>query len=111
VRVVRGSILDVAVDLRRSSETYGGHLAIGMDAEEGHQLYIPSGFAHGFCTLEPDTIVAYKVSAPYSPELDRCVAWDDPDLRLPWPFDRGQAILSERDRRAPKLRDLAPCFD
>jgi len=111
VRVLHGSVLDIALDLRRSSGTYGRHLAVRLDSDEGHQLYIPSGFAHGFCTLETDTVVAYKVSAPYAPELDRCVAWDDPDLGLPWPFDPEQAVLSERDRRASKLRDLPPCFD
>ncbi len=110
VRVLRGAILDVAVDLRRSSGSYGRHLAIGLDAEGGHQLYIPPGFAHGFCTLAPDTVVAYKVSEPYTPELECCVAWDDPDLALPWPFAPAQAVLSDRDRRAPKLRDVPPCF-
>ena len=83
VRVLSGAILDMVVDLRRSSPSYGRHLAIGLDAAERHQLYIPAGFAHGFCTLEPGTIVAYKASAPYSPELERCLAWDDPDLALP----------------------------
>jgi dTDP-4-dehydrorhamnose 3,5-epimerase len=111
VRVLSGSILDILVDLRRSSGSYGRHLAIGLDAVEGHQLYVPPGFAHGFCTLEPNTTVAYKVSAPFTPELDRCLAWDDPDLALPWPFGPAQAVLSDRDRRAPKLRDLPPCFD
>ena len=111
VRVLSGSILDIAVDLRRSSPSFGRHLAIGLDAAEGHQLYIPPGFAHGFCTLEPATVVAYKVSAPYTPELDRCLAWDDPDLALPWPCGPAEAVLSERDRRAPRLRDLTPCFD
>jgi dTDP-4-dehydrorhamnose 3,5-epimerase len=111
VRVLRGAILDVVVDLRRSSGSHGRHLAVGLDAAEGHQLYIPPGFAHGFCTLEPGTTVAYKVSAPYTPELDRCLAWDDPDLALPWPLGRADAVLSERDRRAPRLRDLPACFD
>jgi len=111
VRVLSGSVLDVVVDLRRGSGSYGRHLAIGLDAEGGHALYIPAGFAHGFCTLEPDTVVAYKVSAPYAPELERCVAWDDPDLALPWPFGPERTVLSDKDRRAPKLRDLPACFD
>jgi dTDP-4-dehydrorhamnose 3,5-epimerase len=111
VRVLCGAILDVAVDLRRSSGSYGRHLAVGLDAEDGHQLYIPPGFAHGFCTLVPDTVVAYKVSEPYTPELERCVAWDDPDLALPWPFGPEQAVLSDRDRRASRLRDLPGFFD
>jgi dTDP-4-dehydrorhamnose 3,5-epimerase len=111
VRVLSGSVLDIVVDLRRSSESYGRHLAVGLDAEEGHQLYIPPGFAHGFCTLEPDTVVACKVSAPFTPQLDRRLAWDDPDLALPWLFGPVKAVPSDKDRRAPKLRDLPACFD
>ena len=110
IRVLSGRILDVAVDLRRSSPTFGRHVAVEI-GDDGASLYVPVGFAHGFCTLEPGTTVAYKVSAPYTPELDRCVAWDDPDLALPWPFGPEDAVLSDRDRRAPKLRDLPPCFD
>ena len=106
-----GAVLDVAVDLRRSSPAYGRHLAVGLDAAEGHQLYVPPGFAHGFCTLEPDTEVAYKTTEAYAPELERCVAWDDPDLALPWPFGPAEAVLSERDRRAPRFRDLPACFE
>ena len=111
VRVLSGSVLDVVVDLRRSSASYGRHLAIGLDAAEGHQLYVPPGFAHGFCTLEADTVVAYKVSAPFTPELDRALAWDDPELGLPWPFEPAKAVLSDKDRRAPRLRDLPAFFD
>ena len=111
VRVLSGSILDIVVDLRRSSASRGHHLAVTLDAVEGHQLYIPPGFAHGFCTLEPGTTVAYKASAHYTPELDRCLAWDDPELALPWPFGGADAVLSDRDRRAPRLRDLPHCFD
>lgn len=106
VRVLRGAILDVAVDLRRSSPGFGRHVAVELNATDAGQLYIPAGFAHGFCTLEPDTEVAYKVSEPYAPELDRGVAWDDPDLALPWPFDAADVTLSDKDRRAPRLRDL-----
>ena len=72
---------------------------------------MPPGFAHGFCTLEPDTVVAYKVSTPFAPELDRCLSWDDPDLALPWPFGPAETVLSDKDRRAPRLRDLPACFD
>lgn len=111
VRVLSGSILDIVVDLRRSSGSYGQHVAVGLDATEGNQLYVPPGFAHGFCTLEPNTTVAYKVSAPFAPELDRCLAWDDPDLALPWPFGPAETVLSDKDRRAPRLRDLPACFD
>lgn len=111
VRVLAGSILDVVVDLRRSSQSYGRHLAVGLDARDGHQLYVPVGFAHGFCTLEPDTVVAYKVSESFAPELDRSLAWDDPDLGLPWPFAPAVAVLSDKDRRAPRLRDLPVFFE
>ncbi len=111
VYCTRGAVLDVVVDLRCSSESYGRHLAVGLDAEEGHHLYIPPGFAHGFCTLEPGTVVACKVSAPFIPQLDRRLAWDDPDLALPWLFGPVQAVPSDKDRRAPKLRDLPACFD
>ena len=111
VRVLRGAVLDVAVDLRRGSPSYGQHVAVELSAANAHQLYVPAGFAHGFCTLEPDTEVAYKVSAFYAPECDRSLAWDDPDLALPWPVEPGAAQLSDKDRRAPRLRDLPDAFD
>jgi dTDP-4-dehydrorhamnose 3,5-epimerase len=111
VRVLRGAILDVAVDLRRSSPHFGRHVAAELSARDARQIYVPVGFAHGFCTLEPDTEVAYKVSDVYAPECDRAIAWDDPDLRLPWPFDAERVRLSDKDRRAPRLRDLPSLFD
>lgn len=106
VRVGRGRILDVAVDLRRSSPTFGRHVAIELSEENRRQVYIPKGFAHGFCTLEPNTEVQYKVSAPYSPAHDRGLAWNDPELRIPWPVSSEKAILSEKDMRHPRLADL-----
>ena len=110
VRVLRGSVLDVAVDIRRGSPSFGRHVAVELSAGNARQLYVPAGFAHGFCTLEPDTEVAYKVSALYAPECDRGLAWDDPDLALPWPVTAAAAQLSDKDRRAPRLRDLPPAF-
>jgi len=111
VRVLRGAILDIAVDIRRGSPTYGQHVAAELSAANAHQLYVPVGFAHGFCTLEPDTEVAYKVTDTYAPDCDRGIVWDDPDLALPWPFEPGAVQLSEKDRRAPRLRELPPAFE
>jgi dTDP-4-dehydrorhamnose 3,5-epimerase len=110
VRVLRGAILDVAVDLRRASPTYGRSVAVRLDAENGAQLYVPVGFAHGFCTLEPDTEVFYKVSAPYSAAHDRGLAWDDPALAVAWPVTAAQAVLSDKDRKQPTLAELGPLF-
>ncbi len=111
VQVVRGSALDVAVDLRRSSPSFGRHVAVRIDAEGGAQLYVPAGFAHGFCTLEPGTVLSYKVSAYYSAAHDRGLRWNDPALGIEWPVPAGSAILSDKDRTAPFLADLALCFD
>jgi dTDP-4-dehydrorhamnose 3,5-epimerase len=110
IRVLAGAILDVAVDIRPDSPTYGQHVAVRLDAEGGEQLFIPHGFAHGFCTLTPDVMVAYKVDAYYSPAHDRGIAWNDPDLNIPWPFDEAGAVLSDKDRRAPRLKDAGPLF-
>ena len=110
VRVLRGAILDIAVDIRRSSPGFGRHVAVELSAENARQLYIPVGFAHGFCTLRPDTEVAYKVSDFYAPAEERAIAWNDPDLALPWPFGEDAVRLSARDRAAPRLRDLPPFF-
>lgn len=107
VRVLRGAVLDVAVDLRPGSPARGRHVAVALSASDARQLYIPAGFAHGFCTLEPGTEIAYKCSDYYDAGLERGLAWDDPDLGLPWPVDPGRAVLSDKDRRQPRLRDLA----
>lgn len=111
VRILRGRVLDVAVDLRRSSPSYGRHVAVELSTENGRQLLVPIGFAHGFCTLEPDSIIAYKVTGYYSAADDLGVAWDDPDIAIAWPVDPAQAALSDKDRRQPKFRDLPPYFD
>ncbi len=110
VRVLSGAILDVAVDLRRDSATYGQHVAVTLDAEGGEQLLIPHGFAHGFCTLTPDTMVAYKVDAYYSPAHDRALVWNDPEVGIDWPVSDAEAILSDKDRKAPSLSELGPVF-
>jgi dTDP-4-dehydrorhamnose 3,5-epimerase len=105
VRVVRGAILDVAVDIRRASPTFGRHVTLRLSAEAWNQALVPVGFAHGFCTLEPDTEVLYKVSAPYAPDLERGVLWNDPDLGIDWPVEPAVAVVSDRDRTHPRLRD------
>jgi dTDP-4-dehydrorhamnose 3,5-epimerase len=107
IRVTRGSILDVAVDIRTGSPTYGRHVAITLTADDPTQMLVPVGFAHGFCTLEPDTEVVYKVSAAYSGEHDRGIQWNDPALGIAWPVEPDRAILSDKDRRNPTLAELA----
>lgn len=104
VRVVRGAILDVVVDLRRSSPTFGKHEAFELDDVGLSELFIPVGFAHGFCTLSDVADVAYKVSAYYDPVAERGVAFDDPDLAIAWPV--GAPLVSARDRNNPKLADV-----
>lgn len=110
IRVLKGSILDVAVDLRRSSPTYGQHFATELSAENFKQMFVPIGFAHGFCTLEPDTEILYKVSNSYAPEHDHGLAWDDPDLGIAWPVTAEAVVLSDKDRLHPRLAALASPF-
>ena len=108
--VVRGAILDVALDIRHGSPTYGKHVAVVLDDDLGRQLFIPAGFAHGFCTLKSDTMVYYKISTPYAPEYERGIMWNDPDLAIDWQISPDRAVLSDRDRLHPPLKDLEPFF-
>ena len=110
VRVVRGAIFDVAVDLRVGSPTYSQHVSAIISAEEWNQILIPVGFAHGLVTLEPNTEILYKVSNYYSPEHDKGILWNDPALELEWPVDEAEAVLSDKDKRHPKLADLPGNF-
>jgi len=111
IRVVSGSILDIAVDFRKGSPTYRRHIAIKLDALEGAQLWVPPGFLHGFCTLEDTTEIFYKVTAFYSANHDAGVLWNDPDLGIYWPVDFASAILSEKDQRLPRLCDVPDYFE
>jgi dTDP-4-dehydrorhamnose 3,5-epimerase len=111
VRVAKGRVLDVAVDLRRSSPTFGKHVAVELSADNWRQLLVPIGFAHGFCTLEPDTEVLYKVTNVYSPAHDKGLTFDDPALGIDWRIDLAKAVLSDKDRKHPRLAELGAMFE
>ena len=110
VRVTRGSVFDVAVDIRAGSPTFGRWTSAVISAAEWNQLFIPAGFAHGFVTLEPDCEVQYKVSAPYSAEHDRAIRFDDPAIGIDWPIGPEMLILSDKDRGAPLLGEIDTGF-
>lgn len=111
VRVVRGRILDVVVDLRHGSPTFGRHLAVELSAEAGNQLFVPVGFAHGFLTLEPDTEVLYKVTNYYSAAHDKGLLWNDPALGIDWGIAPGAATVSDKDRVQPTFAQLSRHFE
>ena len=107
VRCARGRILDVAVDLRRGSPTYGQWEAVKLDDESMRELYVPVGFAHGFCVLSEVADVLYKQTAYYDPAVERGIAWNDPDIAVEWSLPEGELTVSERDAAAPRLSEIA----
>lgn len=110
VRCVAGELFDVAVDIRSGSASYGRWISVILSASKGNQLWVPPGFAHGFCTLEPNTVIAYKTTAYYSHEHDKGIAWDDPTVRVNWPTVATEETLSAKDRIQPRLADLPAYF-
>lgn len=106
IRVLRGAIFDVAVDLRDASPTFGTCVAALLSQENWTQLFIPEGFAHGFCTLEPDTEILYKLTDYYAPDHELGIRWNDPDLGIEWPIRASEAVLSEKDRDLPLLAEV-----
>jgi len=110
VKCLAGRLLDVAVDLRRNSPTYGKWVSVVLTPEDNNQLWIPVGFGHAFCTLEPNSVISYRVTSYYSPENDKGVAWDDPDIGIDWPDIADPETLSRKDRAQPSLAELPPYF-
>ena len=105
VRCIAGALLDIAVDIRPGSPSFGRHVAVELSAENGHQLWVPAGFAHGFCTLVANTQISYKVTDYYSPQQDRGLLWNDPELQIAWPVETGRAVLSDKDKILPTLAE------
>jgi len=110
VRVIRGAVLDVAVDLRRDSPTFGKHVKVELSADNFEQVLVPIGFAHGFVTLEPNTEVLYKVTNYYAPDHDRGMLWNDPELGIDWGIDESHAVLSEKDKTQPRFAEIGDPF-
>lgn len=110
IGVVTGRVLDVALDIRRGSPSFGQHVAVELTADGGEQLFVPVGFAHGFCSLEPDTRVLYKVSVGHAPQCEGGVLWHDPALGIAWPVAPEAAVVSERDQSMPLLADIDTPF-
>lgn len=110
VRVVKGKVLDVAVDIRSGSPTYGKYVTCEMTEENKRQFYVPKGFAHGFCVLSEEAIFQYKCDDFYHPEAESAIAWDDPDIAIQWPVEAEKVILSEKDMHHPNLKDFESPF-
>jgi dTDP-4-dehydrorhamnose 3,5-epimerase len=110
VRVIRGRLLDVVVDIRRDSPTFGQHVSFDLSADQPLAVLVPMGFAHGFCTLEDDTEITYKMSDHFVPDLYMGLNWGDPALQIKWPVEPAAAIVSEKDLHHPNLADLPPVF-
>ena len=106
VRVVKGKVLDVAVDLRKDSPTFGQHVAMELSDENRRQMFIPRGFAHGFSVLSEEAVFQYKCDSYYAPESEGSLAWNDPDLNIDWSVPAGSEILSDKDRMSPRLKDI-----
>ncbi len=111
VRCVAGALADVAVDIRKGSPTYGQYVSVELTAENGKQLWVPPGFAHGFCTLAPNTEISYKVTNYYSAEHDRGLLWNDPSIGIDWPVEAAKAVLSDKDIKQPGLSSLPEAFN
>jgi len=110
VRVIKGKVLDVAVDIRKSSPTFGKHVMVELSEDNKRQFFIPRGFAHGFLVLSDEAIFTYKVDNPYAPQCDAGIRWNDPDLGIEWPIDPAKVQTSEKDLKQPLLKD-AEVFD
>ena len=110
VRVVRGSVLDVAVDIRRGSKTFGQHVAVELSEDNHRQLFIPRGFAHGFSVLSPEVVFQYKCDNYYAPQCEGAIAWDDPDLAIDWRIPTDRVNLSEKDKLHPRLKEAEHLF-
>ena len=107
---MRGRIQDVAIDIRKGSKTFGQSVSFELSEENGHQLWIPEGFLHGFCTLEDNCDVAYKCTNYYSPECDANIRWNDPTLNVNWDLDNGKVVVSEKDKAAPYFEEFTSPF-
>lgn len=111
VRVIKGAVLDVAVDIRKGSPTFGKHVAVELTEDNHRQFFVPRGFAHGFSVLTPEVIFQYKCDNFYAPQSEGAIAWDDPDLGIDWGIPADKVILSEKDRHHPRLKDAEWLFD